>query len=367
MNNRIERLRARMRERSIEALLISAAANRRYISGFSGSNGALLVTQDAALIFTDFRYRAQVAREAPAFGLREISTQTPLAQRLAATAAELGLRRIAFEAGALSVAQHRQLLEAFNAQFGEERVEGDLRSVPTLDPSEGVVEALRAVKDAGEQAILRRAIAITDAAFEAVLPQLTPEHTERQAAWMFEVALRERGADGVAFPLIVAAGPNAALPHAHPGDDPLGAGRPIVIDMGALRDGYHADLTRTIVLGEPDERFWQIYTIVLEAQRRAIAGLQAGITGAAADALARDYITASGFGDNFGHGLGHGVGLNIHEGPRLRDNSEPLPVGAIFSIEPGIYLEGWGGVRIEDLVLLRQDAAEVLSQARKLR
>lgn len=376
MHERVERLRSRMRDHAVAALLITSAANRRYLSGFTGSAGTLLITDTAALIFTDSRYRVQVARESLAFELREISSEATWPHLLTIAAQELGLQRIAFEAEHVSVAQHTQLVNALQ----KEADAGTHPTAPTLEPVEQMVEPLREVKDADEIATLRHAAAITDAAITAVIPQLQPEMTERQAAWMLEVALRERGADGVAFPIIVAAGPNAALPHARPGDTPLGTGRPIIIDMGAYYAGYHADLTRTITLGTPDARFREIYTLVLEAQQRAIAGLHAGITGFAADALARDHITAAGYGDAFGHGLGHGVGLDIHEGPRLRrkpaaptdsseDEDDPpiLPAGSVFSVEPGIYLEGWGGVRIEDLVWLHADHGELLSRAPKLR
>jgi len=187
---------------------------------------------------------------------------------------------------------------------------------------------------------------------------------------MLEVAMRVGGAEAVAFPIIVAAGPNGAQPHASAGDTPLGSGRPIVIDMGARVDGYHADLTRTIVLGEPDARFRELYAIVRDAQARTIAGLRPGLPAHEADALARDYIAAAGYGEHFGHGLGHGVGLNIHEGPSLRrsatGSSAPLRPGMVTSVEPGIYLEGWGGIRIEDLVLITEGGCEVLSQAPKL-
>lgn len=365
MHQRLERLRALMAERGCEALLVSSAVNRRYLSGFSGSTGMLLITGGVALIFTDFRYRLRVAQEAPAFELREISMAEPLPRRLAGAAVELELERIGFESEDLTVAQYNQLANAFDEQFREAPAGLGPKRAPVLEPLNGLVETLREIKDTDELALLRHAIALTDAAFAAVLPQLMPEHTERQAAWMFEAAMRERGADGVAFPVIVAAGRNAAQPHAQPGDEPLGAGRPVVIDMGAQYAGYHADLTRTVTLGEPDARFREIYALVLEAQQRAIAGLRAGVTGAAADALARDFLTTAGYGDAFGHGLGHGVGLQIHEGPRLRDNPDGLRAGSVFSVEPGVYLEGWGGVRIEDLVLLHEDGCEVLSQARK--
>jgi Xaa-Pro aminopeptidase len=361
MSERVSRLRAALAERGLPALLVSAPANRRYLSGFSGSNGALLITADAALLFTDGRYLIQAGRESPGFALREIvSPGRPLADLLAEAAGELGLARIGFEAAHMSVAEHRGLAKA-------------LDEVAALEPAEGLVEALRELKDAEELATLRRAIAITDAAIVAVVPQLRPAHSERQAAWMLEVAMREGGADALSFAIIVAAGPNSARPHARPGDDLLGSGRPIVIDMGALVGGYHADLTRTVCIGEPDAQFWSIYEIVLGAQRRALAGLRPGLRCNEADALAREHIAAAGYGAHFGHGLGHGVGLDIHEGPALRraapgrEQSGPrLQVGQVTSVEPGIYLEGWGGVRIEDLALITADGCEVLSRAPKL-
>jgi Xaa-Pro aminopeptidase len=362
-NHRLERLRAILHERELPALLVSSPLNRRYLSGFRGSNGTLLITQqdERPLLFSDFRYRIQAAREAPEFELREASPERQLHTLVAEALDERGLAQLAVEGEHTSVAQWHKQAQAVREHFGA-------RPAPELQAVEGLVEALREVKDADELAILRRAIAITDEAFVAVLPQLRPEHSERQAAWMLEVAMRERGADGPSFPIIVAAGPNSALPHAQPGDEPLGAGRPLLIDMGARLDGYHADLTRTITLGAPDERFYQIYDSVLGAQRHALAELRAGLTGAEADALARDLIAQAGYGEHFGHGLGHGVGLNIHEGPALRRTStQTLQAGSVFSVEPGIYLEGWGGVRIEDLVLLRADGAEQLSQAPKLR
>ncbi|MCG8350439.1 MAG: aminopeptidase P family protein [Chloroflexales bacterium] len=367
MSNHLPHLRALMRERHIAACLITGAANRRYISGFRGSSGALLVTDEYAILFTDARYRLRVGLEAPLFELREFSAVTPLFQVFAATVIELGLRQVAFEAAQISFAGHAALVRAFKEQASSER------NMPELLPTEGLVESLREVKDASELAVLCHAIELTDTAIEAVIPQLSPDLTEKQVAWLLEAEMRKCGADGLAFPIIVAAGPNGASPHALPGDNRLGTGRPIIIDMGAVLDGYHADLTRTIILGDPDERFREVYQTVLAAQQHAIANLRAGLTCDEADALAREVISAAGFGDNFGHGLGHGVGLEIHEGPSLRrkpackDAEMPsLRVGNIVSVEPGIYLEGWGGVRIEDLVMIHEDGCEVLSQASKL-
>lgn len=359
MHQRLKLLRAAMSEQSLPALLIGAASNRRYLSGFTGSAGWLVITQTEALLLTDSRYVIQAGQEAPAYNVRQIiNPGQPLPQRLLEIAGEQGLKQFGFEAAHVSVAEHARLAEA---------VEGQLELVPT----EGLVERLRETKDEAELTVMRRAIALTDRVIEAVTARLQPDHTERQAAWMIEQAMREGGAEGAAFPIIVAAGPNAALPHHHPGDEPLGANRPVVIDMGARVDGYNADLTRTIVLGEPDERFWTVYNTVLEAQQRAIAGLRPGLLAHEADALARDFIAAAGYGEHFGHGLGHGIGLDVHEGPALRwtqpgGTSAPLQPGMVTSVEPGIYLEGWGGVRIEDLALITPDGCEVLSAAPKL-
>jgi Xaa-Pro aminopeptidase len=361
MNNthhRLASLRTALREHRLEALLITVPANCRYISGFSGSSGALLVSESHAFLFTDFRYRIQAKQEAPAFTLREVTVEKPLHRLLVETASEVGVQQVGFESHHVTVNQFTRFVKTIE--------EHEMPVRPALVPveDESIVEALREVKDADEVDTLRRAAAITDEALAAVLPLLTPEHTERQAAWMLEVAVRERGADGIAFPIIVAAGTNAARPHAHPGDAVLGAGQPVIIDMGAVYHGYHADLTRTVVLGAADDRFHHVYQTVLEAQQHAISQLRAGMKSAEADALARDRIAAAGFGDAFGHSLGHGVGLHIHEGPTLRrTNDKTLRTGSVLTVEPGIYLEGWGGVRIEDLVLLREDSCELLSHA----
>jgi Xaa-Pro aminopeptidase len=366
MSTRLERLRAVLAERDLPALLISDPLSRRYISGFTGSAGVLLVSQAAALAITDSRYWAQIGQQAPAFALRKQTTEEPIPRLVAEAAREFGLERIAFEAAGLSYAGYQEFAA------GLETLVEEGGSPVELVPVQGVVEGLREVKDAEELDILRKAIAITDKALATVLPALRPDHSERQAAWMLEVAMREHGADGPAFPIIVAAGANSARPHARPGHDLLGSGQPIVIDMGALLHGYHADMTRTVVLGEPDAKFHEIYHLVLQAQLAAIGGLRAGMRGYEGDALARDVIAAAGYGDNFGHGLGHGVGLNIHEAPSLRrvvagkeETSPVLRAGNITSVEPGIYLDGWGGVRIEDLVLITEKGCEVLTGSLK--
>jgi Xaa-Pro aminopeptidase len=358
MNLRLERLRATLHERGLPAIMISDEANRHYISGFRGSNGTLLITPDAALLFTDFRYLQAAAQAAPDFTIRKMGGGVTLAAALADAIAELGLTRLAFEARHLSVAELHDVQQAIAEH--EKEIEAELIA------SERVVEPLREVKDEAELATLQRAIAITDEALAAVLPLITPQHTEVQVAWMLEAAMRERGAEGVSFPVIVAAGRNAARPHAQAGDQMLGTGQPIVIDMGARYQGYHADLTRTVVLGTPDDKFWHIYQLVLDAQQHAIANIRPGMQGNEADALARDRLGAAGYSEAFGHSLGHGVGLNIHEGPSMsQSNERELQAGSVFSVEPGIYLEDWGGVRIEDLVLLGDEGCTVLSQSPK--
>lgn len=358
---RLDAIRAAFAEHEISALVISSSENCRYLSGFTGSNGMLLITPTHAGILTDFRYREQVARQAPDWTLHEMSAEKPLLRLLAELLVQQQVPVVGFEAQHTTVAQHTRLCELLA------EVAADAGATePLLAPVSGLAEKLREQKHSTELALLRQAIAITDAALAAVLPTLQPSDTERQVAWRLEVAMRERGAEQVSFSIIVAAGRNAALPHYGTGDASLGTGQPIIIDMGARVAGYHADLTRTVVLGEPDARFQQVYAAVLAAQQAAITQIRAGIKGSDADALARAVLADAGLDEYFGHGLGHGVGLQIHESPRLgRSSEQELQAGMVFSVEPGVYLPDWGGVRIEDLVLLTDDGCTVLSQSPK--
>lgn len=357
MNERVQRLRAKLAEHELPAILLTAPTSRRYLSGFTGSAGALLISAEAAFLLTDGRYTVRAAAEAPAFTLREVRAAVkPMPKLVAELAAELGLSRLGFEAAAMTVAEYQQFAK-------------ELAETVELVATENVVEELRMVKDASEIEVLRRAAAITDAALAAVLPLLSPEMTEREVAWRLEVALHDLGADGPSFPIIVATGRNSARPHHEPGHDVLGEGQPIIIDMGARLAGYHADLTRTIVLGQPDDTFRAVYAATLEAQQTAIRALRPGLPWAEADAIARRVIEEAGYAHGIAHSLGHGVGLVIHEAPWLRITapdappSPPLQAGMVTSVEPGIYLPEWGGVRIEDLALITDDGCEVLSQA----
>ena len=355
MSGRLERLAGQLPERKLDAMLISAPENRRYLSGFTGSAGYLFITPDRAMLFTDFRYKEQASHQAPDFEVIQIrSGWNWLLEQLR----ETGVRRLGFESRHMTVANYNNVLDAL-------KEDGYLGKVSMVAAS-GITEEHRVVKDLEEMVMLQKAIDASDAAMEAVCPTIQEGITEKEVAWRMETAMREFGADGISFETIVAAGPNAAMAHHMPSDRPIQVGEPIVIDMGARADGYCSDITRTVVVGEPDEHFNKIYDIVLGAQLIAISTVKAGMTGGVCDGLSRTVIADAGYGDNFGHSLGHGVGLKVHErpgvGPRSEDTLEP---NMVFTIEPGIYLSEWGGVRIEDIVVLGDDGAKVLSRASK--
>jgi Xaa-Pro aminopeptidase len=347
---RLSRLRNSLEESGADAILISHPENRAYLSGFTGSAGNLLITKDRAVIATDFRYWEQVALEAPHYELAQIKTTV---NDLLPGMLE-GVAKVAFEADHASYATVESWKEAAGA-------------VEWL-PTKGMTASLRAIKDEAESVILRRAVLLADAALAAGLAEARPGMTELELAWIIESYMRTHGAQGVAFDLHVASGPNGARPHAHTSEKKLQAGEPIVIDMGAKVDGYRSDLTRTVCLGEPTdgEKFWTVYNTVLGAQTAAIAAIRPGLTGKEADAVARDFITEAGYGEAFGHGLGHGVGLEIHEQPFMgRFSTSTLQTNMVVTVEPGIYLPEWGGVRIEDIVLITENGAEVLTTAPK--
>lgn len=357
-SERLARLRARLAELGLEAMLITQADNRRYISGFTGSTGTLLVSAEHALFITDFRYYDQVAQQAPQFTL--VKQTKSFAEALSRAVRTAGVRRIAVESRDVSLGLFEDMREAL--------VGRGKKPIAELQPAAGIVEPLRAVKDESEIALMARAAAITDAAFAAARAVWRVGMTEIEAAWEIERRMRELGAQGVGFELIVQAGPNSALPHARPSTATLQEGQPIVVDIGACVDGYRSDMTRTICLGKPTARFRKIYSIVLEAQLAALDAAKAGAIDREVDAVARTIIAAAGYGKRFGHGLGHGVGLQVHEQPRLSPmvkEPRPLVPGHVVTIEPGIYLPGWGGVRIEDLVVITETGARKLTASPK--
>ena len=349
---RLTRLRQKLASEGLGAILITDPANRRYLSGFTGSAGTLIISQERAMLATDFRYYEQVEKQAPQFELVKIRDK--LINLLPDLIKGLGTHQLGFESKNLTVNLHQDLANA---------LPDGVELVATTD----IVEELRSVKDNDELSTLRRAIAVSDRAYAHIADLMRPGMTERQVAWELESFMRTHGAEKVAFDIIVAAGPNGAMPHARATDQPIQSGEPVVMDLGAVVDGYCSDLTRTVALGEADRQYREIYEIVLQAQQAALRDIRPGMTGQEADAIAREAIAQAGYGDAFGHGLGHGVGLMVHEKPgvgRLSDK-EVLKVGMVFSVEPGIYLPGEFGVRIEDLVVLRQGGPEVLSQAAK--
>jgi len=329
-----------LRERLTEPLLVTDLANVAYLTGFESSNTALLVDPGgAAQLFTDFRY-IEAAEQTPE--VEAVQTKRAvvrdLAQRLTG--------RIAFEADALPYAQYEVLGS------------GGLELVPTR----GLVEAFRAVKDETEIAKVRRAAAVADRAFEALTAEAWAGRSERELAWRLHQLMHAHGADTIAFDTIVAAGPNASRPHTHPSDRIVDERTLVTVDFGAKVDGYHSDCTRTPATGDLPRELRRAYDACLEAQLAAVDGIRPGLTGAEADRLARDVLERWGYGERFGHGLGHGVGLAVHEAPRLSTDSEDmLEPGNVITIEPGVYLPGLGGVRIEDLAVVREDGVELLT------
>jgi len=347
---RLTRLRERMAALKLPAMLITQPLNRYYLSGFSGSAGTLFVTADRAVLLTDSRYTERAAGEAPDFAV--VKLERDVATALPGLFADAGVDRAGFESTHLTCAEYKTWAE----KVGE----------AALVPTQGIVEGLRAVKEEGELTLIRKAVAIADAAYAYLKQTIRPGMTEKQIAWDLEVWMRTHGADGIAFDLIVASGPNGAMPHALASDREVRAGEPIVVDMGARVCGYHSDLTRTLYLGNGDGVFRQVYDIVLRAQQAAEARLAPGALGPDVDGVARSIITEAGYGDNFGHGLGHGVGLAVHELPGLNQRTQDtLAPGHVVTVEPGIYLSGWGGVRIEDMALITESGAEILTQADK--
>jgi Xaa-Pro aminopeptidase len=299
----------------------------------------------------------QAGRQAPEFRVVRIGGSADWFPQLVA---ELGVGRLGFESDDMTVDSHQRMTRALR----DGATSGGRRS--SMVATAGLTEEVRAFKDASEVALIQRAIDISDQAMNAVAPTIEAGQTEADVAWRLERTMRELGADSLAFDIIVGSGPNGALPHHRAGERVIQEGEPIVIDMGARYQGYNSDLTRTVVVGEPDETLRRVYDTVLGAQLTAIATVQPGMTGVDADGLARKVIEDASYGDSFGHSLGHGVGLAVHEYPRVGPGAQGvLKEGMVFTIEPGIYIPGWGGVRIEDVVVLEKTGARTLSSAIK--
>lgn len=358
--DRLSALRILLQEAGLDGLLVSCPENRRYLSGFTAhdthlneSSGFLLIGREAAYLLTDFRYRDWALADAP---LYEVKIYTKgLARLLPELLPQVGAR-LGFESWYMTYYTHQKI---------EQEVAAAGLQV-TWQPVENLVERLRVIKDPEEIKLIRKSLAVTEGVMAQVSALLQPGLAEQEVAWMILQALREAGAQGPSFPPMVAFGANSARPHHDPGEKRLQPGEPVIIDMGAIVDGYCSDMTRTFCLGEPDAKFKEIYGIVSEAQARAQAGIRPGMSSDAADALAREVIAAAGYQDAFGHSLGHGVGLAVHEQPSLSPSAEravTLEAGMVTTIEPGIYLPQWGGVRLENMILIQPNGAVVLNQA----
>ena len=351
---RLRKLRTAIAEKRLDALLLTQTENLRYLSGFTGSSGWLLISGQNAILATDFRYVEQAKGESPDFEI--IQTKQDLRDWLPGLVSDLGWHKLGFEANFTSYECYHKLSEAIETK------QVNLKLVPTT----GIVEQLRSIKEPEELKFITKAVELVDVAFEQAKSIIRPGITEKEAAWEIEKFLRQEGSEGMPFEIIVASGPNSALPHAQPTEKIICSDEPVLIDMGARISGYCSDFSRTLFLGETDKSLQGIYNIVLKAQTTAIEGIESGMDASQADQLARSVVEQAGYGDAFGHNLGHGVGLAVHEFPTLGpSSSDSLANGMVFTIEPGIYLAGQGGVRIEDMVVLENGKAKVLSKAKR--
>ncbi len=349
VGDHLERVRRYLASSGTDALLLVRTENRRYATGFTGSAGLALVTADWAVLAVDFRYYEQAALQAPACDILRGGSDPVSA--LSDAVRSRPIRRIGFESEFVPYGQVERLRERL----------APAELVPLPD-----VDRLRWVKDDAEIAALSRAAEIADAAFAHLAARLRPGMTERDAALDLEIAMRRAGAERISFDTVLASGPRSALPHGRATDRRMAEGDLVTVDFGAVYEGYASDCTRTVVLGEPDARQRQVYAVVLEAQQTALAAIRPGVACRDVDAAGRSVIAAAGFGDAFGHALGHGIGLDVHEGPPLSPRNEAaLEPGMVVTVEPGVYLPGWGGVRIEDDVVVTVDGCRVLTHAPK--
>ena len=345
---RLTRLAEALAEKNLDGLLITSLPNIRYLTGFSGSSALLFVTMRETLLITDFRYKTQVAEEVGDLARVVIEAQSLWTGLWHLLPQVGGIHVIGFESAHIHHRDFERLLEAGGRWLWRPAVE--------------LVESLRERKDPDEVALIRQAALIATTALGEALPRIAPGMTELQVAGLLEKSLRDAGSEDFPFSTIVASGPRSALPHARCTAREIERDDLLLMDFGAMYRGYCADVTRTVVVGRSDERQREVYEIVQTANATASGAVRAGMRGRDADALARSYIERRGHGDAFGHSLGHGLGLEVHEAPRLAKTADAvLAPGSVVTIEPGIYLPGWGGVRIEDDVYLTADGVEVLT------
>lgn len=357
MMPKIAQVQAVLKSRGLHGLLVSQPENRRYLSGYSAADvsiaesaGALLVPAGGSpFLLTDFRYQLQAEEEASGFDV--LVYKRGLLAKLKKLLPAMGIRRLAIESNYLLHSTFVALAKTAKS-IGVEPV-----------PTSGVVEKLRCIKSEEELAKIRQAVLLNEDVFQEAHRWLRPGRTEKEVAQRIELLMKARGAEGPCFATIVAAGPNAALPHAVPGKRALQKGEALIIDMGLRLDGYCSDMTRTVVLGRPDRRTRELLRLVRKAQLAGMRKIRAGVAAQEVDRAARQVIATAGFGGNFGHGLGHGVGLAVHEAPAINQrNRKKLLAGMVVTVEPGVYIPGWGGVRLENMVVVREKGCEVLNR-----
>ncbi|EPA0804007.1 M24 family metallopeptidase [Enterococcus hirae] len=346
---RVEKLRKKMQEENLDSFLITSPYNLRYLTNFTGTTGLAIITLEKAFFITDFRYTEQAAAQAQGFEI--IKNVGPIFEEVADLVQKEGLRELGFEETTVSFLEYSVLEEIIDAQ---------------LIPISGMIEELREIKDEEEIAIIEKACSIADLAYDHILKMIQPGMTEIEVANQLDFYMRSLGASGVSFETIVASGLRSAMPHGVASKKIIEQGDLITIDFGCYYEGYVSDMTRTFAIGDPGEQLKEIYQIVLEAQLAVLEVAKPGVTGKQLDAVARDYITKHGYGEAFGHSTGHGIGLEIHEGPNVSVRAEKQFVpGNIITDEPGIYLPGIGGVRIEDDLLITSNGNRVLTHSPK--
>ena len=358
IENRLNFFRKSCSQHQIDTFMVLIEENRRYLSGFTGedtqfdeSAGALLITDTQLLLTTDSRFETQARMEAPLYDI--YTYKSGLIKALPDLLKRFETKKLGFESQRISYQNYTKITE---------QLKSDLPAVE-LVPTENIIEDQRVLKELDEIEIIRKALLIAENIFKDFSNTLRPGITEKEAAWAMEKGMREGGADMLSFPVIVAAGENSALPHAIPSNRLMQRGEPILFDWGVRFNGYCSDISRTLFLDTIDKNFQKVYQAVFDAQQMSIDAIKPGVSSKSVDAVARNHIDKKGFKDKFGHGLGHGVGLSVHEAPRLSPlKDDTLEPGMIITVEPGIYLPGQGGVRLENMIRVKEDGAEVLNR-----
>lgn len=346
---KLEKLRNQFSKQGIDGILITSPYNRRYMTNFTGTAGVVLISETQALFITDFRYVEQASKQAQGFEI--IQHKGIIHEEIAQQLVALGIKKLGFEQDYVNYSDYTLYEKAFSVD---------------LVPVSRLIENLRLIKTESEIKILKEAADIADAAFKHILDYIKPGVTELEVSNELEFFMRKAGATSSSFDTIVASGTRSALPHGVASDKVIEKGDFVTLDYGALHKGYVSDITRTVAVGEPSDKLKEIYDVVLESQLLAVEKIKPGMTGIEADAIARNYISEKGYGEYFGHSLGHGIGLEVHEGPALSVRSDiVLQPGMVVTVEPGIYLPGVGGVRIEDDTLITEDSNEKLTHSTK--